>query len=179
MDERYETKGRRMMKTTPQSLILPVLLLAMTPALVLAHPMRVRTAGSESQTVTMCPNCEQPLDCARAGDYRIDLAVDVQHRTNGGRARFEVSLNDRAGLPVSSSQVMLVLTMIGGEQPPRYLRMKAARSGRYTAETTFRPIDMQNLWRAEIKITAPKGDIVSQKFTLDPWPLIAAGRLAR
>lgn len=153
------------MKTALYRIVLPALLVATTPAMVLALPVKVRTAGGESQMVTMCPDCNQPIACARAGDYTVAFAADVLPPKYGSGMRFQVRLTDRQGLPVTKARVALVLSMPGHEHQPKTVPLKLERDGRYRGETTYRAAGMEGVWKADVKITTPKGDVVTQAFT--------------
>jgi hypothetical protein len=152
------------MKRTLGRLTLSLLLVA-TPSLLFAYPLKVRPARGEGQTVVMCPDCNQPIACARAGDYTIALSGDVDPPNLGGNARFMVRLTDREGKAVTNAKVALVLSMPGHEHPPRTLAMKAEKGGRYAAATSFKTVRMEGPWRAEVRVTTPRGDTVVQPFT--------------
>jgi hypothetical protein len=155
------------MKATLGYRTLAVLTLAAVPALALAHPLKVRPAAGESQTVIMCPDCSQPIACARVGDYTVSFAAAVDHPKTGSSAQFNVRLADRDANPVSNLKVAVVLSMPGHEHQPTTVPMKAEKDGRYTATTSFKAVGMEGPWRAEVKITTAKGDVVTQPFTFN------------
>jgi hypothetical protein len=142
-------------------------LLATTPVFAMAFPVKVHPAGGEGQTVVMCPDCNQPIACAKAGDYNIAFSADIDHPKNGGVVRFHVRLTDLQGLPVTNTRVALVLSMVGHEHQPRTLQLKGGRNGLYTATTSFRSIDMQGPWKADVQLKTPKGDVVTEAFTFN------------
>jgi hypothetical protein len=143
---------------------LPLVIIAVTPALVSAYPVKVHTAGGESQTVIMCPDCNQPIACAKAGDYTVAFTADIDTPRNGGNVRFHVRLTDQNGAPVTNAKPTLTLSMVGHEHKPRTLHLTGDTTGRYTATTTFRTIDMQGPWKSDVQFKSPKGDTVSQSF---------------
>lgn len=143
------------------------LLAAATAAAALAYPVKVKTAGGESQTVIMCPDCSQPIACAKAGDYTVAFAADIDTPKGGGNVRFDVRLTDRAGAPVTNTKVAVVLSMTGHDHKPRTLPLRGGVGGRYRANTSFRAIDMAGPWNADVQITTPKGDVVTQRFTFN------------
>jgi hypothetical protein len=155
------------MKTQTFKSALPILLLASVPALVFAAPVKVRTEGSASQTVIMCPDCNQPIACAKAGDYNMAFAADIDSPKNGGNVRFGVRLTNQNGAPVTNAKVAVTLSMVGHEHKPRTLQMPGGRDGRYTAHTSFKSIDMQGPWKADVHVTTPKGDTVTQAFSFN------------
>jgi hypothetical protein len=155
------------MQTYILRLALPVLLLASTSALSLAYPVKVRTEGGQSQTVTMCPDCSQPIACAKAGDYTVALAVDIDSPKNGGNVRLQSGLTNQGGAPVTNAKVAVVLSMTGHDHKPRKLQMHHTHGGQYLATTTFRSVDMAGPWNADVQITTPKGDVVTQRFTFN------------
>jgi hypothetical protein len=148
-------------------LILSALLLATTSTLALAYPVKVKTAGGESQTVIMCPDCSQPIACAKAGDHTVAFAADIDTPKGGGNVRFNVRLTDRAGAPVTNAKVAVVLSMTGHEHKPRTVPMRGGAGGRYSASTSFRAVDMAGPWNADVRITTAKGDVVTQRFTFN------------
>jgi hypothetical protein len=147
--------------------LLVTLLVAALPLAAIAHPVKVYTKGGESQTVTMCPDCSQPIACAKAGDYTIAFAADIGTPKGGGNVRFEVRLTDRTGAPVTNTKVAVTLSMVGHEHKPKTLRMGHTGRGRYVVNTSFRTIDMPGPWTADVQVTTPKGDIVTQAFTFN------------
>jgi hypothetical protein len=146
---------------------LPALVVATVPALDLASSLGVHAAGSASQTVFMCPDCNQPIACAKAGDYTLAFAADIDHPKNGGTVRFHVRVTERNGAPVTNARPSVTLSMEGHAHQPRALPFRGGRAGHYTAVTTFRPIDIQGPWKADVQIKSAKGDRVSQSFTFN------------
>lgn len=155
------------MKRRFYGLALAALVVGTAPALALASPLKVYTAGSASQTVFMCPDCDQPIACTRAGDYNIAFSADIDRPRNGGSVRFHVRLTDRAGAPVTNVGAALVLSMVGHGRPPRVLALKSGHGGRYSAVTTFRAVDTQGPWKADVHFRTPRGDVVKQAFTFN------------
>lgn len=145
--------------------VLPALLLATTPALALAVPVMVGTAGGGPQSVIMCPHCGQPIACAQAGDYSISFSANsINSKT--GATRFNIGLADRAGHPVPGVKVALVLTMAAHHHGPVTVPVSAGRKGEYAAMTNLSP-HMRGQWTANVRVTTPKGDTVTQAFTFD------------
>ena len=149
------------MHTTLYRLTLAALLLVTTPTLALASWLRVRPAGGESQTVTMCPDCGRPIACAKAGDYTVAVSADMPSK-NSGIVRYFIRLTDAAGKPVTGTKVAVVLSM-PEHKHQRIARATGGRRGEYTAETVLEP-HMIGEWKASVQITSPKGDVVTQAF---------------
>jgi hypothetical protein len=155
------------MKRVFDRLAVPVLLLAATPALVLAYPAKVKTAGGQSQTVIMCPDCSAPIACARVGEYTIAFSADLDTPKTGGNVGFHVRLTDAKGAPVTNARVAVALSMPGHEHQPRTLPLKRGSGGLYSARTTFKSVEMPGPWEADVEVTTPKGDKVIQAFTFN------------
>jgi hypothetical protein len=145
--------------------VLSALLLVTTPALALAVPVMVGTSGGGPQSVIMCPHCGQPIACAQAGDYKISFSADSINRKTGA-TRFSIGLADRAGKPVTDSKVALVLTMPAHHHGPVTVPVSGGKRGQYAAVTNLSP-HMGGQWVANVRITTPKGDTVTQAFTLE------------
>jgi hypothetical protein len=155
------------MKRIFHRLTLSALLVAATSTLALAYPVKVKTAGGESQTVIMCPDCSQPLACAKAGDHTVAFAADIDTPKGGGNVRFNVRLTGPTGAPVTNARVAVVLSMTGHDHKPRTVTLQGGSGGRYSASTSFRDIDMAGPWNADVQITTAKGDVVTQRFTFN------------
>lgn len=158
-------KGFNTMSASIRRFVLTALLLATTPALALAVPVMVGTASGGPQSVIMCPNCGQPIACAQVGDYGINFAVDSLNAKTGA-TRLNISLVDRTGRPVTGAKVALVLDMPAHHHGPITVPVSGGRKGVYTAATNLSP-HMRGQWTAEVRITTPKGDTVSQAFTFE------------
>jgi hypothetical protein len=145
---------------------LPALLLAATPALALAVPIAVGTSGGTGpQSVIMCPHCGGPIACAQAGDYNISFSADSIHPKTG-TARFSIGVTDRTGKPVTDAKVALVLTMPAHHHGSVTVPVSGGKKGEYSAVTTLSP-HMRGQWVADVQITTPRGDKVTQAFTLE------------
>ena len=143
------------------------LLIVTAASLAMAFPVKVTTAGGDSQTVTMCPDCGHPLACAQKGDYTIAVSADVQHAKQGGGTNFAVRLTDRNGAPVTNAVVTLVLSMTGHSHPPRTVRLRRGSGGRYSGSTTLQTVHMQGPWNVDVQVKSPKGDTVTQRFVFN------------
>ena len=127
-----------------------------------ASPLRVRTAGTASQMVVMCPDCSQMITCAQMGDYLLGLSADLEN-PKFGQARFRIRVSDQNGAPVNNAKVTLVLSMPQHGHRSKPLAARSEGKGRYVAATNA--LVMQGAWRAEVALTTPKGDTVKQVFT--------------
>lgn len=137
-------------------------LLWVVPARALASPLEVRTAGSASQTITMCPSCGTSGVCARPGDFELRLTVDLR-QPYMGNARLAVRVTTRSGVPVDDAGVLITLTT--PEQGRLLLPLTAKRqaAGEYAVLTDR--LNASGLWTADVAVTTAKGDTVHQQFT--------------
>lgn len=141
-------------------LLIPAAALAAGAAL--AGPLKVRPLGGDSQIVLMCPDCSQPIACARAGDYTIGFSAETIS-PKSGIARLIVRLNDAAGKAVNNAKVAVHLTMPEhNHRVKKPIQLKRERNGKYTGITSR--LLMTGAWEAEVAVTTPKGDVVKQKF---------------
>lgn len=152
------------MKSTFSRLALCVLLGTM-PALALAVPLVVGTTGGGPQTVVMCPHCGGPVACAQAGDFNINFSADSVHPKTGA-ARFYVGLTDRTGKPVTDAKIALILSMPAHHHAAITVPATGGKKGEYVATTNL-GAHMRGQWTANVQITTPKGDKVTQEFTFD------------
>ncbi len=127
-----------------------------------AAPLRVRTIGTDSQIITMCPECNAPLACAQVGDYTVGFSADLMS-PKFGIATLGVRLTDRNGVPVTNARVTATLTMPKHGHSTKPITFKHAGRGKYTASTPR--LRMEGTWEAEVSVKNPKGDTVSQKFS--------------
>jgi hypothetical protein len=149
------------MKTTLLRLSMLTVLLVLAGSAA-ASPLRVRTAGTKSQLVVMCPDCSQMITCAQMGDYLVGLSADLEN-PKFGLARFNLRVTDKDGAPVSNAKVALVLSMPEHGHASKPFTAKRAGKGKYVASTNA--LVMQGAWRAEVALTTLKGDTVKQVFT--------------
>jgi hypothetical protein len=140
---------------------LPALLLAMTPALALASPLTVGRT-STSQTVIMCPHCGTRIACAKAGDYTIAFAADLDD-PQMGLTQLIVSVTDKSGAPVKDARVSVTLSMPEHGHGLKPMTAIAHRNGQYY-RSTFQ-LRMAGVWNAEVAVTTARGDTVKQAFT--------------
>jgi hypothetical protein len=115
----------------------------------------------------MCPDCSQPLTCAKVGDYTISLATDIAHPKTGGSVSFRVGLTGPQGHPVTNARVSLVLSMPGHEHPPVTVSLRGGPRGRYAGTAPFRATRMEGPWKVDVQVRTPKGDVVTQTFTFN------------
>jgi YtkA-like len=138
-------------------------LLTATPALAKANPLKVGTAGGDSQIVIMCPDCGAPIACAKVGDYALVFSADLED-PKLGLARLTIRVTDKSGAPVNGLKVVVTLSM---REHKHALRPMAATSlfgkGEYWVSTG--QLQMDGVWNAEVAVTTPKGDTVKQVFT--------------
>jgi hypothetical protein len=154
------------MTASIRRLVLPVLMMMTIPAVALAVPIIVAPAPSGGpQSVIMCPHCGGPIACAQAGDYNINFSADSIHPKTGA-TRLYVGLTDRAGKPVTDAKVTLVLTMPAHHHGPVTVPASGGKRGQYVATTNLSP-HMSGQWVADVQITTPKGDKVTQAFNLE------------
>jgi hypothetical protein len=139
------------------------LVLATTPALAKADPLKVGTGGGDSQIVIMCPDCKAQIVCAKAGDYNLAFSADVEN-PKLGTARLTIRVTDKAGAPVTGLKVVAALSM---PEHQHALQPMTATSpfgkGEYWISTG--QLRMDGVWNAQVAITTPKGDTVKQAFT--------------
>src|SRR5690242_13907056 len=85
------------MNATFYRLALPALLLATTPALLLAAPLKVGPAAGDTHcNVVTCPHCGQSMAVAQTSDYTINFSADSIHPKTGS-ARFSIGVTNPAG----------------------------------------------------------------------------------
>jgi len=113
----------------------------------------------------MCPHCGQPIACAQTGDYNINFSADAINPKTGATGLY-VGLTDRTGKPVTNARVVLVLTMSAHHHGPVTLSASGGKKGEYVAATNLNP-HMRGQWTANVQITTPKGDTVTQAFNLE------------
>jgi hypothetical protein len=150
------------MKTFVCRLVLPALLLAATPGLTLASPLKVGTVGGESQMALMCPHCNTPIVGATTGDYTIGFSADLQS-VKTGLAQVIVSVTDKSGAPVKDAKVVVTLSMPEHGHALKPLTAKSRGNGTYSTSATL--VQMNTPWNAEVAVTTAKGETVKQVFT--------------
>jgi hypothetical protein len=155
-----------LMNTTLYRMTLPALLLATTPSLLMAAPLKVgRVTGDTHCNVISCPHCGHAMAIAQASDYVINFAADSIHPKTG-QARFTIGVTDPAGKPVTDARVTLVLSMPAHEHGPRTVPVSGGKRGQYVAVTFVTPA-MRGQWTAEVKVTTPGGKSATQAFTFE------------
>jgi hypothetical protein len=127
----------------------------------IASPLKVRTLGSKSQQVVMCPDCNEKITCARVGDYTVGFDADLDSPKSGA-ATVAVHLKDKTGKPVNDAGVVATLTMPKHEHGKKPLTLKNTGHGRYEATTQ---LVMSGGWRADVEVTPAGGDTVKQSFS--------------
>jgi hypothetical protein len=145
-----------------------LLLLAGSTALGLAAPLKVQPVDGDAQTVVMCPHCDAPIACAKAGDLAVAFTADLLDPAALQRVRLSARVSDPAtGAPVGVAKVVLALSMSKQGHwheitPP--LTLDRQSSGVYSIETGRL---MKGAWRVEVRATTVKGDTVTQKFAFE------------
>jgi len=129
---------------------------------VTASPLKVKTAGTKSQAVTMCADCKEKITCATVGDYIIGFDADLES-PKLGTATVAVHLRDKAKQPVTDAKVLATLTMPNHKhQNETPVTLKHVGHGRYVTSTHF---TMTGIWKAQVEVTPAGGDTVKQVFT--------------
>lgn len=128
----------------------------------LAAPLKVRSLGTKSQQVEMCPNCKDKVTCAKVGDYTIGFLPDLENPKTGS-GKVSVHVKDKAGKPVDDAKVSVALSMPKhGHKKKEPLTLKSTGSGWYSTPTT---LVMPGGWQADVVVTPASGDKVSQSFS--------------
>jgi hypothetical protein len=146
-------------------LVLPVVFAMAVGTMASASPLKVRGAAGETASAAVCPHCGHPMVSNQSGDYAVTFSGDEIHPESGA-ARFEIGLTDRTGKPVTGAQVALTLSMPAHHHGPVTVPVKGGSGGRYTAATTLNP-HMRGQWNADVQITTPKGEKLTQTFAFD------------
>lgn len=134
---------------------------ALTAVTAIAAPMNVKTAGTKSQTVTMCPDCKTKISCAKVGDYTVGLAVDQEYPKLGkGKIYVHVKKDDQ---PVTDAKVEVALSMPHHHHASKPLTLKHEAHGRYVGTTSG--LNMTGAYAAQVTVTPVGGDAVKQNFT--------------
>ncbi len=127
-----------------------------------ASPLKVRTSGSGSQQVMLCPDCNAKLSCAMVGDYRLGLDVNIDSPKTGG-AVIAVHVMDKDKKPVTDAKVKLDLSMpTHGHRARETLKLRHTGGGRYEAATA---IVMLGGYKANVSALLAGGDTVKQSFS--------------
>ncbi|MBM3457431.1 MAG: hypothetical protein FJX77_02690 [Armatimonadetes bacterium] len=143
-----------------KELILGVVLWAAGTAL--AAPVNVRTEGTKSQTVVMCPDCHKKSACAQVGDYVVGMSVDLDNAKLGtGRLVAHVQGKDKT--PVADAKVSVAISMPDHKHGGKPLELKQDRKGHYIG--TSNRLGMAGRYRAVVSVTPAGGDTVKQAFT--------------
>ena len=134
---------------------------ALAVSSVVASPLKVRTEGTKSQTVVMCPNCKAKVACAQVGDYNVGLLVD-QDNPKLGTGKLVVHVQDKAKKPVEGAKVEVTLSMPKHEHGSKPIALKAGKPGEYAAP--IQNLGMAGAYRADVAVTVD-GDTVKQAFS--------------
>lgn len=126
-----------------------------------AGPLKVRTNGTKSQSVTMCPDCKEKISCAKVGDYTIGFSADLDN-VKTGAAKVAVHVRDKADKPVDDAKVVAVVNMPKHGHQPKTLTLKNAGHGMYS---TTAQLQMPGAWQADVEVTPASGDTVKQSFS--------------
>jgi nitrogen fixation protein FixH len=142
-------------------MILAAAALALAAAAASAGPLKVRTLGTKSQQVVMCPDCNEKISCAKAGDYTIGFDADLDSPKTGA-PKVAVHVKDQAGKPVEDAKAVATLTMPRHEHGKKPITLKNTGHGRYEAPTQ---LVMPGTWQTDVEVTPAGGDTVKQSFS--------------
>lgn len=145
----------------PSSIAAFALVLAAS-TVAIAGPLKVRSVGTDSQIITMCPECNAPLACAQVGDYTVGFSADLVN-PKFGIATLGVRLTDKNGAPVTNAKVSATLSMPKHGHTTDPITFRHRGKGKYTGSTPR--LRMEGVWEAEVSVKTAKGDTVSQKFS--------------
>ncbi|MGV3722615.1 MAG: FixH family protein [Actinomycetota bacterium] len=148
---------------TTQNITIALAVALLLTSAALASPLKVKTQGTKSQTVTMCAECKGKVSCAQVGDYTIGLDANLEYAKLNSTV-LSVQVLDTARNPVTDARVVATLSMPNhkhGSNKP--LTLKHAGHGRYIANTK---LVMTGAWRAEVAVTPASGDTVKQTFVI-------------
>jgi hypothetical protein len=148
------------MKTSIHPL-LAMALAAMAVSVAVASPLKVKTEGTKGQNVVMCPDCKEKLACAKAGDYTIGFAAEVDN-PKLGNGKIIVHVKDKGGKPVTDAEVVVKLTMPEHKHGKEPLVLKSAGHGAYAAATQ---LGMGGTYHALVQVAPKGGDAVQQTFS--------------
>jgi len=126
-----------------------------------ASPLKVRTFGTKSQQVIMCPDCSAKLACAKVGDYSIGFSADLESPKSGAAA-VAVHVLDKGKKGVDDAAVVVTLTMPNHKHGKAPFTLKSAGHGRYAAATK---LVMPGAYQADVAVTLAGGDTVKQSFS--------------
>lgn len=143
-------------------LLTAVTLGALTVGIAGASPLKLKTEGTKSQTVTMCADCKAKVTCAQVGDYIVGLVVD-QENPKLGTGNLVVHVKNAAKEPVKDAKVVVNLTMPEHKHALKPFTLKHDAHGKYF--TTIKDLKMPGAWKAEVAVTPANGDTVKQVFT--------------
>jgi anti-sigma factor ChrR (cupin superfamily) len=124
-------------------------------------PLKVRTRGTASQQIVMCPDCREEIACATVGDFILGLAVDLQN-SKTGLTRLTVHVRDEKSTPVTDATVAITLSMPRHRHRSRVLTARHQGHGRYVINNAS--VRMTGDWQAEVAATTAQGDTVKQEF---------------
>jgi hypothetical protein len=138
-------------------------MLMTTSTLARAAPLKVEPVGGETQRVIMCPKCEAPIACAKAGDYTLAFTADLQDPALLRFVRLAVRVTDSKGKPVNDAKVKVALWMADHPHevsPP--MAVDSQGNGLYAVSTGR--LAMGGIWYAEVRLSTPRGDTVTRQF---------------
>jgi hypothetical protein len=134
--------------------------LALTAA-AYASPLKVRTNGTKSQNVTMCPDCKEKISCAKVGDYTIGFSADLDN-VKTGTSKVAVHVRDNADKPEDDAKVEAVNSKPKHGHQPKAHTLKNAGHGMYSTTTQ---LQMPGAWQADVEVIPAGGDTVKQSFS--------------
>lgn len=141
--------------------IAPTVGLALVASAALATPLKVRTLGRTSQQIVMCPECNEKVTCAKAGDYLIGLDVNLDSPKTGV-ATVAVHVMDKDKQPVRDAKAKVTLTMPAHGHGREPLTLRNTGHGRYETATVIR---MPGAYQADVAVVPASGDTVKQSFS--------------
>ena len=141
--------------------IAPAVGLALVASTAFASLLKVRTLGKASQQIVMCPECNEKVTCAKAGDYLVGLDVNLDSPKTGA-STVAVHVMDKDKKPIRDAKVKVALTMPGHGHKREPLMLRNTGHGRYEAATM---IVMPGAYQADADVTTAGGDTVKQSFS--------------
>ncbi|MFN3653366.1 MAG: FixH family protein [Armatimonadota bacterium] len=127
-----------------------------------AAPMKVRTAGTKSQSILMCEECQAKMSCAQVGDYLIGLNVDLENPKLGA-GKIVAHVQDKQKQPVTNAKVTVALSMPDHKHGGKPITLKHESHGKYVAKSNR--LGMSGNYRAEVAVKTSGGETVKQVFS--------------